>query len=55
MKEEIQANIFTKYLAGLCSNEEEQFLKNWLKNNPANQLFLGFVQQNFPQSVRFSK
>ena len=55
MKEDIQANLFTKYIAGLCTAEEETFLKNWLKNNPANQLFLGFVQQNFPQSLRFLK
>lgn len=52
MKEQLQANLFTKYLAGLCTNEEELFLKNWLKSNPSNQLFLGFVQQNIPQSVR---
>jgi hypothetical protein len=55
MKEQLQANLFTKYLAGLCSSEEEAFLKEWLKSNPANQLFLGFVQQNIPQSLRFSK
>lgn len=55
MKEQLQANLFTKYLAGLCSSEEEAFLKEWLKSNPANQLFLGFVQQNIPQSRRFSK
>lgn len=55
MKEQLQANIFTKYLAGMCSSEEETFLKNWLKSNPANQSFLGFVQQNIPQSVRLQK
>ncbi len=55
MKEQLQANLFTKYLAGMCSAEEELFLKNWLKSNPANQLFLGFVQQNIPQSVRVTK
>ncbi|MBL7835936.1 MAG: hypothetical protein JNM67_00320 [Bacteroidetes bacterium] len=55
MKEQLQANLFTKYLAGLCTSEEEAFLKEWLKSNPANQLFLGFVQQNIPQSVRLVK
>jgi hypothetical protein len=55
MKEQLQANLFTKFLAGMCTSEEEAFLKNWLKSNPANQLFLGFVQQNIPQSVRFGK
>ncbi len=55
MKEQLQANLFTKYLAGMCSSEEEMFLKNWLKSNPANQLFLGFVQQNIPQSLRIQK
>ncbi len=46
MKEQLSANLFTKYIAGLCNNEEENYLKNWLKNNPSNQFFLGFVQQN---------
>lgn len=55
MKEQLQANLFTKYLAGLCTSEEEAYLKEWLKSNPANQLFLGFVQQNFPQTVRAYK
>jgi|APGre2960657444_1045066.scaffolds.fasta_scaffold903547_1 hypothetical protein len=55
MKEQLQANLFTKYLAGMCSNEEEKFLKNWLKSNPSNQMFLGFVQQSIPQSVRTQK
>ena len=55
MKEQLQANLFTKYLAGMCSHEEETFLKNWLKSNPANQMFLGFVQQNIPQTVRTQK
>lgn len=55
MKEQIQANLFTKYIAGLCTAEEEVFLKTWLKNNPANQLFLGFVQQNYQQALRAVK
>lgn len=55
MKEQLQANLFTKYLAGLCTLEEEAFLKDWLKRNPANQLFLGFVQQNIPQVLKFAK
>lgn len=55
MKEQLQANLFTKYLAGMCTSEEEAFLKDWLKSNPANQLFLGFVQQNIPQAIRFNK
>jgi len=55
MKEQLQANIFTKYLAGMCTSEEELFLKNWLKSNPSNQSFLGFVQQNIPQSIRVTK
>ncbi len=52
MKEQLEANLFTKYLAGMCTSEEENFLKNWLKNNPANQSFLGFVQQSI---VRINK
>jgi hypothetical protein len=55
MKEQLQANLFTKYLAGMCTNDEEAYLKNWLKCNPANQMFLGFVQQSIPQSIRLQK
>ncbi|MDP2175240.1 MAG: hypothetical protein Q8K70_04945 [Bacteroidota bacterium] len=55
MKEQLQANLFTKFLAGMCTQEEERFLKSWLKNNPANQLFLGFVQQNIPQLLNHIK
>ena len=52
MKEQLQANLFTKFITGMCSSEEEAYLKKWLKSNPANQLFLGFVQQNLPQNLQ---
>jgi hypothetical protein len=52
MKEQLQANLFTKFITGMCTSEEEAFLKKWLKSNPANQLFLGFVQQNIPQNLQ---
>ncbi|MCO6495956.1 MAG: hypothetical protein J5I91_09795 [Bacteroidetes bacterium] len=46
MKEEIKANLITKYICGLCTPEEEEFIKNWLKTNTSNQLFLGCIKQN---------
>lgn len=55
MKEQMSANLFTKYISGLCSPEEELYLKDWLKNNPGNQLFLGFVQQNVTISKKLVK
>jgi hypothetical protein len=47
MKEQLQANLFTKYIAGLCTEEEEKYLESWLKNNPSNQMFLGIIRQNY--------
>lgn len=55
MKEQLEANLFTKFLAGLCTTEEESFLKNWLKSHPSNQSFLGFVQQSIPSVIRHIK
>lgn len=55
MKEQIQANLFTKFLAGWCNAEEEAYLKSWLKNNPGNQMFLGFIQQNFQEVLKTVK
>lgn len=46
MKEELKANLITKYICGLCSKSEVEFVENWLKSNSTNQLFLGFIKQN---------
>jgi len=46
MKEELKANLITKYICGLCSKNEVEYVENWLKSNSANQLFLGFIKQN---------
>jgi hypothetical protein len=50
MLEELKANILTKYLIGQCTKQEEEFIKNWLKSNETNQLFLGFLQQKIQQT-----
>lgn len=49
MKEQLQANIITKHLAGWCNKQEEEFLKNWLKTNPSNQLFFGVIKQRLQE------
>lgn len=44
MKDQIQSNIITKHLAGLCSQEEEKFLKQWLKEDPRHHQFFAAIQ-----------
>ncbi|MBX2984944.1 MAG: hypothetical protein LC109_12590 [Bacteroidia bacterium] len=50
MKDELKANLITKYICGLCTPDEEEFIKNWLKTNSTNQLFLGYIKQNLMNS-----
>lgn len=51
MKDELKANLITKYICGLCTPDEEEFIKNWLKTNSTNQLFLGYIKQNLMNST----
>jgi len=50
MKEELNANILTKYLVGQCSLEEELFIQQWLKDSSYNQYFFAFLKQNLQQN-----
>jgi hypothetical protein len=50
MKEELNANILTKYLVGQCSLEEELFIQQWLKDSSYNQYFFAFLKQNIQQN-----
>jgi hypothetical protein len=55
MKEELQANLITKYLCGFSTPQEAEFLENWLKTNPSHQMFFGFVKQKLQDiSVKVS-
>lgn len=53
MKEELQANILTKYVSGQCTPQEEKFLKEWLKSNPSNAYLLGIIQQQLQNASSF--
>ncbi|MCK9480754.1 MAG: hypothetical protein M0R38_03205 [Bacteroidia bacterium] len=53
MKEELKANLITKYICGLCTPEEEEFVLNWLKANSTNQLLLGYIRQNMMSNPSF--
>lgn len=44
MKDQIKSNIITKHLAGLCTKEEERFLKAWLKRDPRHHQFFSAIQ-----------
>jgi hypothetical protein len=44
MKDQVNSNIITKHLAGLCSKEEEKFLKEWLKKDPRHHSFFSAIQ-----------
>lgn len=55
MQEHIQANILTKYLTGLCTQNEQQFIQNWLRSNPTHAMLLGILQQNLSNWVSLPK
>lgn len=44
MKDQVKSNIITKHLAGLCNQEEEKFLKEWLKKDPRHHGFFNAIQ-----------
>jgi hypothetical protein len=46
MKEELKANLLTKYVCGMCTPQEEAFVIDWLKSNASNQHFLNFIMKN---------
>jgi hypothetical protein len=44
MKDQIKCNIITKHLAGLCTKEEEKFLKQWLQADPRHSQFFSAIK-----------
>ena len=44
MKEILESNQITKYLAGFSSPKEQKELENWLKKNPNNAMVIAFMQ-----------
>jgi hypothetical protein len=51
MKDQLQCNLITKHIAGLCSKEEEKFLQNWLNQDPQNHQFFSAIQFQVAQLV----
>lgn len=52
MKEELKANLLTKYACGLCSPEEEAFVIAWLESNVAHNYFLEFIKKNLQKEEK---
>ncbi len=44
MKDQLNCNLITKAVAGLCNKEEEKFLKAWLNQDPQNHQFYTAIQ-----------
>jgi hypothetical protein len=44
MKEILESNVITKYLAGFSTPKEEKELEVWLQNNPNNAMVIAFMQ-----------
>jgi anti-sigma factor RsiW len=51
MKEILESNLITKYVAGWSSPKEEKELKQWLKTNPQNALAFAFIKAQVQQIV----
>jgi anti-sigma factor RsiW len=45
MKEQLEANLITKYAAGLMSHEEMKHLEDWLKKNPQYNVTVAIIKQ----------
>jgi GrpB-like predicted nucleotidyltransferase (UPF0157 family) len=45
MKEQLEANLLTKYAAGLMNNEELRSLEDWLRKNPQYKMTLALIKQ----------
>lgn len=51
MKEILESNVITKYLAGFSTPKEVAELENWLKSNPNNAMVMTFMQGQVQQMV----
>lgn len=45
MKEQLESNLITKFAAGLLEHEEEQFMQEWLQENPQFVSTVALIQQ----------
>lgn len=51
MKEQLEANLLTKYAAGLMNNEELRNLEDWLRSNPQYKMTLALIKQRVDAMV----
>lgn len=51
MKEILESNVITKYLAGFTTQKEEKELEKWLQKNPNNAMVMAFMQGQVNQMV----
>ena len=51
MKEILESNAFTKYLAGYSTTKEKVELEKWLKNHPNNAFMLATMKLKVEQMV----
>ncbi len=49
MKDQLNCNLITKAVAGLCSTEEKKFLESWLIQDPQNSQFYAAIQLQVSQ------
>ena len=45
MKEVLESNVITKYLAGFSTPKEVKEVETWFKKNPNNALFANMINQ----------
>lgn len=51
MKEELEANLITKYAAGLMTTDESKSLEDWLKTNPQFRMTVAVIKQRVDAMV----
>lgn len=51
MKEQLEANLLTKYAAGLMNPDELKSLEDWLKKNPQYRMTLAVIKQRVDAMV----
>jgi GrpB-like predicted nucleotidyltransferase (UPF0157 family) len=45
MKEQLEANVITKYAAGLMNMEEASRMEDWLRKNPQFRMTVALIKQ----------
>lgn len=54
MKEQLESNLITKYVAGLMSREEMRSLEEWLRKNPQYNVTVAIIKQQVDALVNAS-